>query len=488
MGGRASKSSALPPPPERSDIRCRVSTWASFSNGVGDYLDANACVGAVVYDVQRDRVLVAAGFGGGARPTCILTYRFEARAPDNRGGGSESIGTPTVHGVLDDGGAWYVHRSFDGFALAPPLQVHAWPPFAVPATRRAASLTETGWCSSNSVIVHDAGEIYRSIRHGDCTSISHHLRQPQRMSAIAVDSRGHLAHIERDAPVADFDILWVHAIRGLGLPDSNGSADDDGGDRIAKSERLAPPVGLLRWQQLSCPPIDDAVHVTKDGRREPKWMGLVAVAFDADDRIYVIDRGVTTRRCHLYQSRAPLARPTHLPSLALAGTEVPCEWTLVADLSAALARSHFGNLGSVFLAIDTFRRRAYVAHSTCVYVACLDDSCGGRDQVPAVRIALGRFEILAGHSLMNGDRDGSGTQALLADITGCAIRTRPICETRDVAPVVGAIRAFTAIGGGRWPPGVAEIVESYARASGLPAASLVLSDHGGRRMRQIDLL
>ena len=533
MGGRASKSVASPSqppqqPPQRSGIRCRVSTWARFVQARGGR------AGAVAYDAQLDRVLVAVAHGDAPRPTCIVAYRFPPGSSGSSGDGDDN-GDGDNDGDDDDndnddgdddtsdgdtsGGdnhqvfctyvldaRWRVRREFNGFALVPPRRAHA---YSSPSATTPVS--SVSW-SADAVIVHDAEQFFRVHQSGTSVCLSRHLRDPQGIAAMAVDSRGHLAHVERNASIADFDILWLHKVGRLGSSD----ADDDSSSCITRSERIAPPRVV--------PATNDAIRVDENGHSRAKWMGLVAVAFDADDRVYVLDRGCATGCARLYQSRAPLAEPIRTESLTPSpmppvgllrwpDAEVPCAWNLVADLSVMFAHAQYDRRKEeVFLAVDAFRRRVYIAHATCVYVVHLvgdgssDDNGklgssgggggqrssstgGGCDSDETMRLAPGRFELLVGWPNQHGNTDGDSAQALFAGITGCTIRTRAVDRVRDVAPVTEAIRDATGKGNGmRWPPGVAEIVEAYARGTGRPAESLVLSDCDGLCLRRIALL
>jgi hypothetical protein len=392
-----------------------------------------------------------------------------------------------------------------------------------------------------AIIEHDAYAIVRVPREGRPIVLSDRLRYPHAVSAIALDSRGLVAHVERCAPHnGEFDILWIHDFARTADGD-----DDDGAIRVTTG-RLAPP----DWRRalsasLSAPSsasliasaTSDLTFIDRSGdgddRRQPRWMGIVAAAFDADDRLYVLDRGVNTRRTLLYQSRVPIARPTRAPPLDPAGIELPCAWNLVADLSATVttkAPPPFP-LEPAFVAVDTFRGRVYVAYSTCVHVVQLaadggatigancdrdgtltcnfwspgarvsngwrppratthDTDCSGdTDDTESgpVCMALGRVQLVAGHVSERGKIEGQGARARFENISGCAIRTRPLDTTRDVAPLVAAIHRGVSGTGARWPPGVADIVEAYARGTGSPVVAIILSDCGGQCLRQIDL-
>jgi hypothetical protein len=335
-----------------------------------------------------------------------------------------------------------------------------------------ASLAPSVSTDVDAVIVHDAEQFNRVRRGGTCVALS---ITALRIAAMAIDSRGHVAHIalsddgRRCRRCTDCDTLQVHKVDGLRFTDAHNDSA-----YITKSHRLAPP--RLMPENVDC------VYRVENYTWIPKWMGLVAVAFDADDRAYVLDRGCATGSVHLYQSRAPIAEsvnaPVHTPSWREpAGVEVPCDWNLVAELSAMFEHARYDTKDRVFLAAAAFRRRVYVGHSTCVYVVHLNDAdneaadaknrrAPGDGEV--ARSTLGRVEILAGFPNRSGRIDGDVDHALFTRITGFAMRTRAV-ESRDVAPAVAAICGATATGAGtsdnRWPPGVPEIVEAYARAS-----------------------
>jgi uncharacterized membrane protein YgcG len=269
----------------------------------------------------------------------------------------------------------------------------------------------------------------------------------------------------------------------------------------------------------------------------------------ATERAMLCDDVPGRRRCRLYRSSGPIPVPIYDLSpeaAALASRhvfasdhadvagEIACEWSIVADFTDAFSRAWFASDDAVCLAVDAFRCRAYVANATKVHVARLasSDSRGARcddyksgafseyngdPNFGAYRGASGfgggfgsggfggggfgggddfvdlgvsgvsgaTVELLAGQPTCQGHIDGPGGTAVFSSIRGCAIRTRPVDARLDIAPVVAAIRDAS---GKSWPPGVLELVEQYARGVGRPAASLVVSDHGNRCIREIELL
>jgi hypothetical protein len=359
----------------------------------------------------------------------------------------------------------------------------------------------------------------------------------ERISAVACDSRGRVALLVTDWRVAhdarrrkrDRDSHLViggggggGAIRLLTVapgPIFRDDADNDGGGHVAYPVVVAAEHELPAPKRLLCRPrrVDGAQRVaslTDVPRLLPShWELPCAMAFGqrnsplgADDRLYVLD-------CSPYEGgRALLFRSSAIATDVCTDKLARCTWTAVADFTAAFARAQMAPIvDGMFLALDEFGCRAYVANGTHVHVALLaDDSCengtgGGYDIGAAdARLAgsdagLAVGELLAGDRKRRGTTDGSGKTARFSRISGCAIRTRPLDLALDVAPKVAAIRAATAAmqlsaegslapaSPQPWPPGIADLVEEYARLVALPAASLIVTDRDSRCVREIHL-
>jgi hypothetical protein len=217
------------------------------------------------------------------------------------------------------------------------------------------------------------------------------------------------------------------------------------------------------------------------------WTRLVAIAFDSEDRLYVLDVNVRTVTLWRYDPTIPkeCALASIPKECALASIPKECalasisnEWTLAADLTTAYKDVQIAGDDSFALVVDAFRQRAFVAHATCVHVTQLDHV--GSNSTTC---------LLAGHPYLQGQTNGSRNEASFASLRGCALRTSPLDHARDIAPVVSAIRMATVADATNhipWPVGIADIVEQYARGFGDPAIGLLLSDYGNRAVRQLN--
>jgi hypothetical protein len=320
------------------------------------------------------------------------------------------------------------------------LQVAASGLALVPASRRSRELQLLAHLDNNLISVSALGDV-RPVEYA-CSRSSWGHRS---IVAVACDSRGHIAHISYGVRT-----VYVHA---LSLPSIVC-------DYTVPRER---DVNITANLHRTCPrPCYGAPTISASqmcgGENLLFWTRLVALTYDSQDRLYVLDLNMqdTTRLIlWLYDT-------------------VTSEWQWAADLSYAYQDVQVAVDEPFYVSVDAFRDRAYVAHSTCVHVAELKRTT----------------HLLAGHGRVGGRTNGPGNDARFGVLRSCALRTRPLDLARDVAPTVTAIRMATADidTGYPWPHGISDIVEQYARGLGDPAVGLLLADHRNRTIRQLDFL
>jgi hypothetical protein len=254
------------------------------------------------------------------------------------------------------------------------------------------------------------------------------LREHQSIVAIACDSHGRVAHINYGVHT-----VYVHTLR---LPS------------IVCNTCPRPCYGALTI----------SASQMCGGENLLFWTRLVAITYDSQDRLYVLDlnmQDITRLILWAYDT-------------------VTSEWQWAVDLSYAYQDVQVAVDEPFYVSVDAFQDRVYVAHGTCVHVAELQ----------------GKAHLLAGHGRLSGRANGPGNDARFGALRSCALRTRPLDLARDVAPTVTAIRMATAdiYTSYPWPHGISEIVEQYTRGLGDPAVGLLLADHRNRTIRQLDFL
>ena len=221
------------------------------------------------------------------------------------------------------------------------------------------------------------------------------------------------------------------------------------------------------------------------------WRQVVAIAYDSQDKLYALDvfnncmrlfiRNVDECRCDRRCDR-----------LTWDSGDCVCHrsandggWRVV----AAFKWPHVMNDAPFTVCVAAFRQRAYIAHD--IHVRVLHYSHSYAPPIENTRqIQIHRCvetALLVGRPSPQTFFQSDCTEAhrLTTNfIRHCILVTRTPDQKLDIEPFVCAIRSAT---GPRqhsspWPPGIANIVEEYARGFGMPAASiLVLGAHTVRR-------
>lgn len=520
------KQGSSPPPPPA----CRVTTWPK--TGVA----ADFWPRTVAYDEASDTVLVAAGLGRTQRPAGILGYRpsGDASTSGDAKRGSEPreswwiAGPAAAHLArnieIDVSPVWLGASPIRGFAL-------------VPRSATARFLGARAILYTDGFAAGVADQLWLSNPATEQTFYLARARGSEHIVAVTCDSRGRVATLAiglRTAPQVSGRIRYA-SLRAMG--DMCGDSGSATIRLLTIASRLAfrsgdhesHTLGVVGDHELPAPtdaradirsPTSASSSTSASSPSSSSspsgWELPCAMAFGADDRLYVLD-------CSEYVGgRALLFRSSAIETDGGGGGDngggsggggggdggsdnklARCNWTAIADFTAAFSRAEMSPMiGGAFLAIDGFRCCAYVANAMHVHAVRFDASESSDNSGSALPIGV----LFAGDKNRRGATDGTrGRAARFSRISGCAIRTRPIDAALDIEPRVAAIRNATAnvgvghvrTGGGSnddrrsqpqpWPPGVADLVEEYARPAALPAESLVVSDLDNRCVREIHL-
>jgi hypothetical protein len=305
------------------------------------------------------------------------------------------------------------------------------------------------------LLAHLHGNIYSLSTQNGIRHLEHEPRRPWGIrpiiTALASDSRGRIAQIN--------DGTCTVYLRTLDVPvaqcECNAWFDADT-ETVKQISCATCPKPRCRVPTIVAETVCGGVNLSC-------WRRLVSVAFDSQDTLYVLDLNDQKRERTL---------------VVWSYDSDTTKWTVAADLTWAYRNVLVIPEDPFILVVDAYRQRTFVAHGTYVHMTLLNTSTKDDTTV-----------LLVGDKRLSGRTDGSGNNIRFASLRGCALRTRPLDPAYDIAPVVMAIR--TAVAGTRdqyWPPGVADIVEQYARGFGDPAIGLLVSDAGNRAIRQIDFL
>jgi hypothetical protein len=265
-------------------LRCTVSTWP------GTGADRDFWPAAVVYDPCSDAILVAAGVGGSSRLARVFVYRFDADGADAgvvgdeayvTGSSSSSSASSSPHRSRPRARlqeiSWPIIYAVFGFAHLRRLPAPSPSPSSSPSPALSPSLsplqqpdvaTETEVRRECCLVAHDNHDTFTIGAIGDDEARHwQYMLSPRRMYAIAVDSLGLIVHLEKsDKSTGVRDALYLHM---TGVDSAQ-----------ARLLSLTPPYKS---------PTGNGGCSTAAGD-ERHWDDLLAIAFGADDRLYVLDR------------------------------------------------------------------------------------------------------------------------------------------------------------------------------------------------------